>query len=226
MKNVLFYVKEVGLYLNLILVVSLISILLNDLIWNDLPELFNGANELLSAYYNFCISIVGSYIFYFIVVHMKEMKDKKNVNQHIGAQSKKLLFEYDCAFAALKMQAGRKSEDRYASKDEIKKILLNVNPHSDAPMGNGHIYVNWYTFLTFYIERSQSNITKIFEKMPFLDSEHVKILAAIDSCSYFMSLNAAKELQFGNTDMSVWADHFYNYACLCKELEEYNKRFN
>ncbi|OCL98218.1 hypothetical protein AAX29_01737 [Aliarcobacter thereius] len=75
----LIYIKKLPIALNIAFVVSLISILAMDLYFRNIPEIFSWGSEFGDIYYRICLSIVASYIFYFIVVHLKAMKDKENV---------------------------------------------------------------------------------------------------------------------------------------------------
>ncbi|MDE1348450.1 hypothetical protein [Vibrio aestuarianus] len=101
MKNLYNYIRSVDTTLNVLLLISLVSIVLTDTLFNNLPELFDGGAGLLNAYYNFCIGMVVSYIFYFVVVHIKELKDKENIDAYVVGKSKAVIHDYESVIRAI-----------------------------------------------------------------------------------------------------------------------------
>ncbi|MGR5265264.1 hypothetical protein WAX88_04585 [Photobacterium damselae subsp. damselae] len=227
MKNLYNYIKSVDTTLNVLLLISLVSIVLTDTLFNNLPELFDGGAGLLNAYYNFCIGMVVSYIFYFVVVHIKELKDKENIDAYIVGKSKAVIHDYESVIRAIQNKLNITSDELYPSKSEVQRLFAQIDPNSDAPMVSrtSRSYVNWLQFMDSYRFRSQQVISKIFEKMPFLDSEHVKLLSAVDDCTHFMVIENTSRIPTSNQDLSAWASTFYDYSIACKQLNLYNKRF-
>ncbi|HDZ9627033.1 hypothetical protein [Vibrio cholerae] len=226
MKNLYNYIRSVDTTLNALLLISLVSIVLTDTLFNNLPELFDGGAGLLNAYYNFCIGMVVSYIFYFVVVHIKELKDKENIDAYVAGKSMAVIHDYESVIRAIQNKLNITSDELYPSKSEVQRLFAQIDPNSDAPMvSRTSRSVNWLQFMDSYRFRSQKVISKIFEKMPFLDSEHVKLLSAVDDCSHFMVIEYTSRTPTSNQDLSAWASTFYDYSIACKQLNLYNQRF-
>ena len=227
MKNLYNYIRSVDTTLNVLLLISLVSIVLTDTLFNNLPELFDGGAGLLNAYYNFCIGMVVSYIFYFVVVHIKELKDKENIDAYVVGKSKAVIHDYESVIRAIQNKLNITGDELYPSESEVQRLFAQIDPNSDAPMVSrtSRSYVNWLQFMDSYRFRSQKVISKIFEKMPFLDSEHVKLLSAVDDCTHFMVIENTSRTPTSNQDLSAWASTFYDYSIACKQLNLYNKRF-
>ena len=227
MKNLYNYIRSVDTTLNVLLLISLVSIVLTDTLFKNLPELFDGGAGLLNAYYNFCIGMVVSYIFYFVVVHIKELKDKENIDAYVVGKSKAVIHDYESVIRAIQNKLNITSDGLYPSESEVQRLFAQIDPNSDAPMVSrtSRSYVNWLQFMDSYRFRSQKVISKIFEKMPFLDSEHVKLLSAVDDCTHFMVIENTSRTPTSNQDLSAWASTFYDYSIACKQLNLYNKRF-
>ncbi len=63
--------------INIIFLVAAVSIFVMEVWLNSIPEIVSWGNEFGEVYFKICISIISSYIFYFIVVHIKTLQDKK-----------------------------------------------------------------------------------------------------------------------------------------------------
>ncbi len=50
----------------------------------DIPQLFSGGYKLGQFVGKICQSYISAFIFYFIVVHLKSEKDKRNINEYVG----------------------------------------------------------------------------------------------------------------------------------------------
>lgn len=66
-KNIL----AVNPYLNLALIIAIVSVVLMEAYLFDIPEIVPWGEELGNIYYKLCLSLMASYIFYFIVIHLK-----------------------------------------------------------------------------------------------------------------------------------------------------------
>ena len=220
------YIISVRPAINIVLLVAVLSIVIIDAWLKSIPELLSWGYEVGIIYYKICISVISSYIFYFIVIHLKAVKDKENINAFLFGKVKSIINQYHSQIGDLKNASGISSDDVYLEKEEIKKILLEINPASDAPMVYGVTgkYINWVQYLHNSKIVTDKLIEKIFKKMPFLDSELVSILAKIDDCGHFVFLEIAIKISMNNPDMSVFTSGFYEYGKLCQLLENYSQR--
>lgn len=221
----LIYIKKLPIALNIAFVVSLISILVMDLYLRNIPEIFYWGSEFGDIYYRICLSMVASYIFYFIVVHLKAMKDKENVNKFISFKVSNILNTYKTQISDIKKLSNSNEEKKYFELEELEKLFSKINPNTQAPLMLGTKYATWMQYFQSHNKRTQTHISKIFAQMPFLDSELVDILAHIDDNHHFNIINLLSSVQCNNTNMENFASDFLEYSNLCKKLEEYyNKK--
>lgn len=221
----LIYIKKLPIALNIAFVVSLISILAMDLYFRNIPEIFSWGSEFGDIYYRICLSIVASYIFYFIVVHLKAMKDKENVNKFISFKVSNILNTYKTQISDIKKLSNSNEEKKYFELEELEKLFEKIDPNAQAPLILGTKYATWMQYFQSHNKRTQTHISKIFAQMPFLDSELVDILAHIDDNHHFNIINLLSSVQCNNTNMENFASDFLEYSNLCKKLEEYyNKK--
>ena len=169
--------------------------------------------------------MVASYIFYFIVVHLKAMKDKENVNKFISFKVSNILNTYKTQISDIKKLSNSNEEKKYFELEELEKLFSKINPNTQAPLMLGTKYATWMQYFQSHNKRTQTHISKIFAQMPFLDSELVDILAHIDDNHHFNIINLLSSVQCNNTNMENFASDFLEYSNLCKKLEEYyNKK--
>ena len=78
--------------------------------------------------------MVASYVFYLIVVHVKEQSDKDNVKTYVFSKSRRVVGNYISVIRAIKKEVGYMGEEGYFEQEKIHEFFLKVVPNSDAPM--------------------------------------------------------------------------------------------
>lgn len=207
------------------MIASVASILTMDFYLKDIGEVVSWGSEFGEIYYRLCLSIIASYIFYFIVIHLKSMRDKENINTFVSSKVSQILGDYRSQLSEIKKVSNLKDDKTTYELEEWKNLLIKISPKAPAPLILGTRYATWMQYFSYYNKRTQSHIQKIFVNMPFLDSELVKILAHIDDCSHFSVIDLVSSVGFKNENMENFADMFLGYAELCQQLDEYyNKK--
>lgn len=227
MKIVMRFIKNiraVSATLNVAFIVAATSVVAIEVYFSQLPEVIPYGEAILEIYYRLCLSIIASYIFYFIVVHMKSQNDKENIYAFVASKSYNIVGDYKAQINALKKAAGWTCNNEYFSDQDISKMFGAINPNGVAPLQLGQlgIQANWIQFMDWRNNRTREFIKKIFVKIQFLESEFIKLLSEIDDCSHFSHIDGTVNVQVNNTDMKPWSGLFYEYSMKCKSLEEYN----
>ncbi len=88
------YIITVPFLLNVALWISILSVIIMQVFLFDIPEVVSWCSEFGEVFYKLCLSIMASYIFYFIVVHLKSEKDKENINAFIATKSFNVVGDY------------------------------------------------------------------------------------------------------------------------------------
>ncbi len=221
------YFTSIRPAINAIFLGAIASIIAMEGWLNSIPEIVSWGSEFGRVYYKICLSIISSYVFYFLVVHIKSEQDKENIGVFVSGKIKNIISIYKSQICALKKATSNTSEEVYLEKNEIESIFTSINPNSEAPLlmiGLGN-YANWLQYLDYHKSRTQSHIQKVFLKMPFLESKLVALLAELDDCSHFIALGHTINMQLNNPDMSSWAGGFYDYSLLCKKLDGYHEKY-
>lgn len=219
--KIISYIVKLPIALNIAIIISFISIIVIDFYLKDIEEIVSWGSEFGNIYYRVCLSMIASYVFYFIVIHLKSMKDKENVNKFISFKVSNILSTYNTQINEIKKLSNNIDEKKYFKLEELEKLFKNINPNAQAPLILGTKYATWMQYFQYNNKRTQKNINKIFVQMPFLDSELVDILAHIEDNHHFDIIDLISSLQFNNKSMESFASSFDRYANLCQKLEVY-----
>jgi hypothetical protein len=217
------YLLSVNKTINLLLVVAIVSISLKIVVLDDIPELFRWGAEFGDVYSRVCMAYVSSYIFYFVVVHVKREKDKENINSFINPKIHNACAQWKPQLKDLCNAARVAVPDGVPDKAFLTNLFQQINPNSFAPLlkdvhGNR---ANWLEYFAYYRARVDRFISMITDKMPFLDSKLVQLLSELSECEHFKFLEVTMAIPLSNTDMSAWASGFHKYCVASNALEEY-----
>jgi hypothetical protein len=77
------YIKNLNKWLLLILLFSIVVIVLIEFWLINVPEKVSWGYEFGKILYPLCMAYISSFIFYFVTVHMKNVRDKTNIKPYI-----------------------------------------------------------------------------------------------------------------------------------------------
>ncbi len=222
------YLLSVNKTINILLIVSLVSITLKIVIPDDIPELFKWGSEFGEVYLGVCLAYVSSYIFYFVVVHVKKEKDKENINSFIEPKIRSAYSQWKPQLKDICNAGGVTMPEGLPDKTFITNLFLKVNPNDPAPLVKDAqgTYANWLEYFWYYKKRVDRFIAVVTDKMPFLDSKLVQLLSELSECEHFKFLEGPVGVSVKNTDLSAWADGFHKYCVKSDALETYANEFH
>ena len=200
---------------------SAILLLLKILIFNQLPSIILGAYELGIIFEAILASVIASYIFYLLVVHLKEIDDKIIIQPYLQRQLNAVLGSCTAQLNEISKTSGIKLELSGLTKDGVNSAFTKISPYSNAPLlisVQPNQYANWFQYFTHYENRTKQGIRKLLDQLPFLDASLVSAIAQIDDCSHFSTISFVLSNRVRNEDLSAWSSTFFDYAILCKDL--------
>nr|WP_299486119.1 hypothetical protein [uncultured Allomuricauda sp.] len=227
MKKYWRYLISVRTELIVLFIVALLTIILIEFWLIEIPEKFNGGAKFGVIVNRLCISYISAFIFYFLVVHLKTQKDKENLYSYISGKVRGILNCSEQLIDKMIDHSKTKIKGKYPTDSELKDICRSINPHSNAPLilGKASNYANWIQLMLYYKQRSNKATEKVFLKINFLDSDLVILLAKIDDCSHFQSIEFfSKNMPLGNTDFLAFQPDMLKYFELINELNIYYQR--
>ena len=128
MKSIIRYIASIlpNKSIIAIFLVAVVSIFVMEIYLNSIPEIFPWGSEFGEVYFKICISIISSYIFYFIVVHIKTLQDKKNINVFVEKEINLIIKKNELCS---RMQSKKLSAEYNSDSSiilEISQIIKNV----------------------------------------------------------------------------------------------------
>ena len=74
----------------LLLVISAIVVLLNDVLLSEVPKVWAYGDRIGQVLSNLSLAYISSYIFYYVVVVIRERADKRNIYKRVYDLTKRL----------------------------------------------------------------------------------------------------------------------------------------
>lgn len=221
--RLLLLLRSVPLVANIVAGASMVLLVLKALVLNRLPGAFTGAQELGVLVDSVLTSIVASYIFFVMVVHWPNTRDRLLVRPHVARHSRQVVRFCRQQLAALGGATGTTLEFESLSTDELRKAFRATNPNAPAPMVffPGNQTATWIQYLEHHVERSLTSIARTLSNVQFIEARLVQLLTSIEDSSYFLQMRLVGSAPMRNTDLSVWAEPFIQYCALCNQLEAY-----
>jgi len=99
------YFTSVRTEINFILGACLTTVIAIDFIFSNVPEVFQGGAKLGAIVDRLCLSYISSYIFFFLVVHIKSQKDKENLYPYIAQKTDRIIGDAKIMIEYFKQQA-------------------------------------------------------------------------------------------------------------------------
>ncbi len=223
LKKTLILLKTLRKDITILFFICIATIICIDFWLKDIEELFIGGAKIGDIIYKLFMSYISAFIFYFLVIHIKAQKDKINLYTYVAKKVYMVIGSSWGLIQEISKAANVSIENKYPSQTELESICKAINPNSNAPLllGNPYTYATWIQYLNFQKQRSNEATAKIFLKMPFLDTQLVKLLANIEDCTYFMGLKHLENTPIRNTDLTFQQNSLSKYLDLIKDLEKY-----
>lgn len=221
------YIASTSLVLNVLLVISIIIVILHDFVFVNLRELFEGGVELWNLAYKLSLALIGSYIFYFVVVHSKRQQDRENLLPFLQRQTNLITADARSLIYALKEQSGCEFAGDYPNLDDTKTMCAKISRHDVAPLliDIAGTKANWIQYLQHSRSRTEKALPRIYDTVFFLDSDYLKLLTNVENCRYFTALDHIVGMPLTNGSLSFLAESLHDYFQHARGLEEYaNKK--
>jgi hypothetical protein len=211
--------------ISIVFLISFSSILLINFWLINIPELFKGGEKLGQIVYGLSFAYVSAFIFYFLVVHIKNQNDKENLYSYISEKTRTVIAQAKSLISESAKIAKIELKDSYPDESELKTICEAINIYSNAPCvtyDRGIVYLEWMQYFDLFRTRSNDATNKILSKLQFLDSELVYKVAKIEDCSFFVQISLYHSIPLNrDVNLTVFEYSLSQYFDLVKDLEIY-----
>lgn len=208
---------------NFLALLSISTLAFKIFFLNSIPQIFPGAHQFGLIFEAILASVVASYIFYIIVVHIKEQEDKSTINPYISKHTKYIIDNCSAQLRAISNISEINLELESLNKDSLLTALSKIPPYSDAPLmlASTNKSAHWLQYLNYNMNHAKSSIRRILDQLPFLDAKLVALITAIDDCSLYMHIEFAQTIKINNESLANFGEAFYEYFTFCKSLKFY-----
>ena len=225
MKELIIYIKALRKDISCIFIVAITSLLIIDFWLVDIPELFSGGKKLGSIIEKLCLSYISAFIFYFLVVHIKQQTDKKNIYSYIAIKSN-LIIAYGQAIGRdLAKFSNVTLKGTYPDKNELLEICSKINPYSETNLllYMGGPSANWFQYFENNRYETFEAINDIYTKMTFLDTKLVKHIVEIENSNFFPFAKALANfpIQAKNTNLLNFYSTILEHINTIEKFQEY-----
>lgn len=228
MKNLYKLILTLRKDLSILFMTCIITVCVIDFWLIHIPELFNGGAAFGVIADKLCLSYISAFIFYFLVVHTKQQKDKENMYAYVSNKVWHIIAYGTTIIREMAKASNVELKSNYPSEQELLEVCSKINPCSDAPLLISFAAnANWYQYFEYYRKMSSEDTQSIYGKMPFLDTKLIKHLADIEDTQWFSLVKAVSPIpiQFKNKNLLNFWSAIIEYLKSVKALQDYyNKK--
>jgi hypothetical protein len=217
--------------LKILLYTAIIIVIFIDFIFNNTPEIFSFGNEFGTILSNLSLAYISSYIFYYTVVVIKDKQDKNNIYSTVYQWTKNLVGRAYSIHHEIISASGVENIDfdkLTISKEQYKELCNKANPNEKSKnkvlgtVTNYQLATHGQLLYGNAVSSVIAYSEKIFNYMPFLDSEHVRLINNLHNSKFFL-VSDSLTYQTKNTNFSVYSDDMYDFLVMVRELDNYNE---
>ncbi len=137
--------------LSILFLAAIIFIILMNFWFVNIPEIFKGAGKIGQISYELSFAYVSAFIFYFLVVHLKDQKDKENLYNYISNKTLSVIGIAKSLINAIAKEANVNLANDYPNRSELNEICKLINPNSKAPLLLMNMnYANWLQYFDYH----------------------------------------------------------------------------
>ena len=207
---------------NLLAGASLALLVLKILVLNAQPAPLSAVHDLGLLTEAVLASVVASYAFYLVVVHLPDTRDRAVTRPYVAKHSARVVAVCHQQLAGFSHASGISLSLATLTQEVVESAFKKLAPASEAPMlfYPQNKAANWLEYFEYHIGKSRESIARVFAQMKYIDAGLVALLAAIDDCSHFEHLTlTGSDFPVRNTDLTAWAPAFFEYAVACRHLD-------
>lgn len=226
MKKLIKYFLATRKDLKILLLIAISIHFIIELLLKRYNELFDGGYEIGQFFSNLSISYISAFIFYFIVVQIKEQNDKENVNEWVGHKAYSIITSAHLFIQPFQQVENKKARFKDLKEDDLPMLLKSiVRSAPEAPYIVNGQNASWLEWDEYLRESTEESIKEIFVRYSHLDSELIKILSRIENSLFFDQWNSLYTTSYDQT-FGIYELEIRTYLKLIKDLQIYaDKKF-
>lgn len=213
---------------NLIALMSLVFLGIKIIFFNSIPASSQLIYDFGVVFDAILVSVIASYVFYFFVVHLKSISDRKTIWPYVGRHSRIIVGSCVSQLSKISKASGVNLSLEGLDGKDVNLAFAKLNPYSPSPLCISYpgVMANWIQYFEYHNHRAKNAIGRVLGQLIYLEPKHVSLISAIDDCTHFMVVDGMRGQKVSNSNLSAWSTAFYDYCIQCRELECYLKRYD
>lgn len=230
MKQLFYLLKKFAftyLVLFWIFIFSIFSIYFIQFPLSKVPEIWEYGAQFGKVLYDISVGYIISYVFFFLVVFNKNENDKRKISRRLAITSSYIIiegYEIFCMLIGNNPKFNRKSFSFPPSLEVLEDICKNTDQYNPPSQTNNTRDWHWVVPLQHRKQYTFEYMYKIYQLLPYLDSDLVGILTNIEDSMYFSVSDRViipRKRPEGFSSFEYIATDMLAYFELIKQLEEY-----
>lgn len=179
------YVLSLRKDIGWLLCADVVFLLFMELVLRKIPAPYPIFVRIGDLFVTLAVSFLASFIFYFVQVHMHEIKEKEKVYPSIAQMFRFIInAEWDLLTNLLGIKMGEMSEDK------IREKVQEINLYTEAPLvigrQDGDHKANWIEYCIYHMRTIDRNWDIMMNMSAYLDSECMNLLLRIQNSDTFL----------------------------------------
>lgn len=156
--------------------ISIISIFIIDTYSENIPLFISWGQTFENVYNKLCLAFLSSSVFYFLIVHIRQVDTDITMNNIAYKHLDYALYEHDSLITYIKKELNINKDDSLSEADitELNSKLVNTN--EPAPFNIFDEQANWYEFFDFKLARVKFHLDQLTPILPLLSSDLVSFV--------------------------------------------------
>jgi len=204
-----------------LLSVGLLFVKLNWL--NAIPELFVGGYALGLIAEAVLASFVASFIFYFVVIHVKDHQDKERIAPHVKRWASRIVFNCNLQINSIAHESGCELKFSNPDSENLALALEKINPKLEPParLLTPKLKENWLEMMASCAEDTEMAAQNILRQALYINSNLVSIIIDITETMHHRTIKVDAKIPLFNSTLRGHTDYFYAYWIKCRELDKH-----
>jgi len=227
LKRRLLFFQGIRIEVIVIFFLCLLFIFAYDFVFINRTEIFHNASKFGKILYSLSFSYIAAFIFFFLIVHIQNYKDRKLVNVQIAHLVNRITMHNSLLFIQLQNACNIKNSyhQAYPTECDLELIVKTLNPNDSEYLVNEcQFNGTWINYFDYTKGNTLRSVNKLYRRMRFLDSRLIKILSDLEDCFLFMTLDYINGSQLKDTDFLKMHISIKDYIKTLVELKDYYEK--
>jgi len=199
----------------------LLGLVVKIFVLNKIAEPFSGAYEAGVVAEAVLASIVASYVFYLLVVHLSQIKDREQIEPFVKKHLTRMVGDAYAVLADISKTSGTQLSLASLTAEDLHNALSKIQVGSESPLliSPQMRKASWIEFFSYRASRTKTSAQKLLHHVTLISAKRIRLIVDIDDCSYFNQLEQMTGVNIrADSDLTFIGSGQFKYFQLCQEL--------